>query len=77
MICQGDGFQAWSPCRNCVLGEIERKVRGRRRAAAIAHVLLGEGVRLFDHLGSKVIHLEHIRTLETPGATHLSFRVVK
>jgi len=44
---------------------------------AIAHVLLGEGVRLFDHLGSKVIHLEHIRTLETPGATHLSFRVVK
>lgn len=44
---------------------------------AVAHVLLGEGVRLFDHLGSKSIHLEHIRTLETPGATHLSFRVVK
>jgi dihydrofolate reductase len=43
----------------------------------IAHVLLGEGVRLFDHLGSAPIHLEHIRTLETPGATHLSFRVVK
>ncbi|HEX6556013.1 MAG TPA: dihydrofolate reductase family protein [Ktedonobacteraceae bacterium] len=43
----------------------------------IAHVLLGEGVRLFDHLGSKVIHLEHIRTVESPGATHLSFRVVK
>ena len=38
---------------------------------------LGEGVRLFDHLGAKPIHLEHIRTLETPGATHLSFRVVK
>jgi len=44
---------------------------------AVAHVLLGEGVRLFDHLGAKPIHLEHIRTLETPGATHLSFRVVK
>src|ERR1700686_4121615 len=44
---------------------------------SVAHVLLGEGVRLFDHLGSKPIHLEHIRTLETPGATHLSFRVVK
>ena len=44
---------------------------------SIAHVLLGEGVRLFDHLGSQPIHLEHIRTLETPGATHLSFRVVK
>jgi dihydrofolate reductase len=44
---------------------------------AIAHVLLGEGVRLFDHLGSEPIHLERISTLETPGATHLSFRVVK
>jgi dihydrofolate reductase len=44
---------------------------------SIAHVLLGEGVRLFDHLGSQVIHLEHIRTVESPGATHLSFRVVK
>ena len=44
---------------------------------SIAHVLLGEGVRLFDHLGASPIHLEHIRTLETPGATHLSFRVVK
>ena len=44
---------------------------------SIAHVLLGEGVRLFDHLGPSPIHLEHMRTLETPGATHLSFRVVK
>jgi dihydrofolate reductase len=44
---------------------------------SLAHVLLGEGVRLFDHLGSQPIHLEHISTLETPGATHLSFRVVK
>jgi dihydrofolate reductase len=43
----------------------------------IAPVLLGEGVRLFDHLGPEPIHLEHIRTLETPGATHLSYRVVK
>lgn len=45
---------------------------------SIAHVLLGEGVRLFDHLGATPIHLERIRsTLESPGATHLSFRVVK
>jgi dihydrofolate reductase len=44
---------------------------------SIAHVLLGEGIRLFDHLGSEPIHLEHTRTLETPGATHLSFGVVK
>jgi hypothetical protein len=44
---------------------------------SIAHVLLGEGVRLFDHLGSTPIHLEHLRTIETPGATHLSFRVAR
>ena len=44
---------------------------------SIAHVILGEGVRLFDHLGQSPIHLERIRTLETPGATHLSFRVIK
>lgn len=43
----------------------------------IAPVLLGEGVRLFDHLGATPIRLERIRTLETPGATHLSFRVLK
>ena len=51
--------------------------RGLEAHGSIAHVLLGEGVRLFDHLGSEPIHLERIRTLETPGATHLSFRVVK
>lgn len=44
---------------------------------SIAHVLLGEGIRLFDHLGASPIQLECTRTLETPGATHLSFRVVK
>ena len=43
----------------------------------IAHVLLGEGIRLFEHIGSQPIQLERLRTLETPGATHLSFRVVK
>src|SRR5437588_7761910 len=42
---------------------------------SVAHVLLGEGVRLFDHLGPKPIHLERLSTLETPGATHLSFHV--
>ncbi len=43
----------------------------------IAPVLLGEGVRLFDHLGPEPIHLERLRTLETLGATHLSYRVLK
>lgn len=44
---------------------------------SIANVLLGEGVRLFDHIGSQPIHLERLRTMETPGATHISYRVLK
>lgn len=39
-------------------------------------VLLGEGVRLFDHLGTEPIELERTRVIEAPGVTHLTFRVV-
>ena len=40
-------------------------------------VLLGGGVRLFDHLGTGPIDLERTRVVEAPGVTHLTFRVVK
>ena len=40
-------------------------------------VLLGNGVRLFDHLGTGPIELENTRVIEAPGVTHLTFRVVK
>ena len=40
-------------------------------------VLLGEGIRLFDHLGTEHIELESTGVIESPGVTHLSFRVVK
>jgi len=40
-------------------------------------VLLGEGVRLFEHLGIEQIELESTRVIESPGVTHLKFRVVK
>ena len=40
-------------------------------------VLLGGGVRLFDHLGTEPIELERTRVIEAPGVTHLTFRVVK
>jgi len=40
-------------------------------------VLLGAGVRLFDHLGTGPIDLERMRVVEAPGVTHLTFRVVK
>ena len=40
-------------------------------------VLLGAGIRLFDHLEPDPIELESTRVVEAPGVTHLGFRVVK
>jgi dihydrofolate reductase len=38
-------------------------------------VLLGGGVRLFDHLGTEPTQLECIGVVDAPGVTHLSYRV--
>ena len=43
----------------------------------VVPLLLGNGVRLFDHLGVAPIELESIRVVEAPDVTHLGFRVVK
>jgi dihydrofolate reductase len=43
----------------------------------VAPILLGSGVRLFDHLGKAPIELKSIRTIEAQGVIHLGFRVVK
>ena len=43
----------------------------------VAPLLLGKGVRLFDHLEIDSINLERIRVVEAPGVTHIGFRVVK
>lgn len=40
-------------------------------------VLFGGGLRLFGPLGTGSVKLERTRVLESPGATHLRFRVVK
>jgi dihydrofolate reductase len=42
----------------------------------LASVLLGAGVRLFDHLGIEHIELERTRVVDGIGVTHLQFRVV-
>lgn len=41
----------------------------------IVPVLLGDGIRLFDHLGATPIELERTRVVATSGVTHLRFRV--
>jgi dihydrofolate reductase len=43
----------------------------------LAPMLLGNGVRLFDHLSIKPTDVEIIRVLHAPGVVHLSFRVVR
>lgn len=41
----------------------------------LVSLLLGDGLRLFDQV--KPLQLERTRALESPGVTHLQFRVVK
>ena len=43
----------------------------------LAPVLLGAGIRLFEHLGAESIELERLRVIEAPGVTHLGYRIVK
>jgi dihydrofolate reductase len=40
-------------------------------------VLVGAGIRLFDHIGTDPIDLENPGVIEDSGVTHLRFRVVK
>ena len=43
---------------------------------SVVPVLLGGGVRLFDHLGGP-IRLEPTEVVEAPGVTHLGYRIPK
>lgn len=43
----------------------------------LAPILLGEGIRLFDHLEGKRIELERTEVVSTTGITSLKFRVAK
>ena len=40
-------------------------------------VLLGAGVRLFEHLGTAPVGLETIRVVQSPNVTHLGYRVIR
>jgi dihydrofolate reductase len=40
-------------------------------------VLLGKGVRLFEYLGIEPIELEITGVIESPGVTHLRYRIIK
>jgi dihydrofolate reductase len=40
-------------------------------------VLLGDGTRMFEHLGGEQVQLETTSVIETPAAIHLGFRVIQ
>lgn len=40
-------------------------------------VLLGGGVRLFDHLGAAPINLERVAVIDAPDVTHLEYLVLR
>jgi dihydrofolate reductase len=42
----------------------------------VTPVLLGDGARLFDHLGEAKVRLEQVRAVEAPGVTHVKYRVI-
>jgi dihydrofolate reductase len=41
----------------------------------VAPVLLGQGTRLFDRLPDRMVEFERFRVVDSPDATHLSFRI--
>jgi len=40
-------------------------------------VLLGDGTRMFEHLGGGHVQLETTSVIETPAAIHVGFRVIQ
>jgi dihydrofolate reductase len=44
---------------------------------SVVPLLVGAGVRLFDHFGGSPIALEQTRVIESEGVTHLRYRVVR
>jgi dihydrofolate reductase len=43
----------------------------------LAPVVLGGGVRLFEHFGAAPVQMEQIAVVEGHGVTHLNYRIVK
>ena len=58
--------------RQCVqLGELDEVLM------CVAPVMLGDGVRMFEHPGGAEVVLERISAVAEPGATNLWFRVAR
>jgi dihydrofolate reductase len=58
--------------QQCLQAELIDEIR-----IHLVPVLIGDGLRLFDHLNNQRIDLEPTRVIEATGVTHLRFRVLK
>jgi dihydrofolate reductase len=65
------GVAAASIAQQCIRAGLLDEIH-----VTVAPLLLGSGVRLFEHLGAGPIELEKIRVIETPDVTYLGFRIV-
>ena len=45
--------------------------------ASVAQQCIGDGVRLFEHLGNESIKLVQLKAIDTPEATHLRYRFLQ
>ena len=73
--CAGDkdvGVGAASIVQQCIRAGLLDEIH-----IDLVPVLLGGGVRLFDHLGTGPIDLEITRVIGGAGVTHLTYRVLK
>ena len=70
------GDRAVSVCAANTAQQLLRAGKLDEIEVSVAPVLLGSGVRLFDHLGSAPIELEQISAIESVGVTHIRYRVV-
>lgn len=71
------GDRAVSVCAANTAQQLLRAGKLDEIEVSVAPVLLGSGVRLFDHLGADPIELEQINAIESVGVTHLRYRVVR
>jgi hypothetical protein len=66
----GDLVHGADLAQSCLLAGVPDELE-----ISLVPVLLGEGRRLFDHLGADHIELELTRVLQAPGVMHLPYRV--
>jgi dihydrofolate reductase len=86
-----DGFESALEKARAAAGALDVRISGGAnviqqgfKAAAVdelaihvAPMIMGRGVRLFDHLSTSDLTLQPVEAIDSPAVTHLRYRVVK